>query len=86
MPSETFYNENSQALKSASVETRNALPALAIQLLIARHADFAKMRSDKLVYELHDIIEDLQKDYEHACPQFEARISNMESMRFQKPS
>lgn len=68
MPSETFYNENSQALKPVSIEVRNALPTLAVQILISRYPNFSEMKNEELILELRNIISDLHGAYQRIAP------------------
>lgn len=65
MSSDAFYNENKQAIKKNAVVARDSIPALAIQLLIAREPEFASFSDDELIYKLYDIIKGLQYSYEH---------------------
>ena len=60
-----FYDksENDHALRSVNIETRNDLPALAVQIVSAKH-DLAAEKPEALVQAIHDEISRLQKAYE----------------------
>ncbi|MDE7423940.1 MAG: hypothetical protein K2N51_09635 [Lachnospiraceae bacterium] len=65
MPDEQFYNENSHALKTAAVETRNGIPALAVQILASK-VDLSTISYDDAIKELYEIVSGLQTAYHQA--------------------
>ena len=68
MPSDTFYNENSQALEKVNIVTRDSLGSLAVEILASK-TDLSTISDvsdyQKLVRNLYDIIEHLHYAYEH---------------------
>lgn len=65
MPDEQFYNENSHALKHAAVETRNAIPTLAVQILASKF-DLSTISYEDAISKLYEIINGLQSAYQQS--------------------
>ena len=63
MPSNTFYDENSHALRDNAVLTRDAIPLLAVQIVSSKY-HLATEKPENLLDALHDTISELQRIYE----------------------
>lgn len=58
-----FYEENDQSLRKPKIVLRDNLGTLAVQILASR-PNFSSMSQTDMLYELHDIICKLHKEYD----------------------
>ena len=63
MPSNSFYDENSHAIRDNAVVTRDAIPLLAVQIVSAKY-HLATEKPENLLDALYETIAYLQKIYE----------------------
>lgn len=71
LPAECFENHDEHSLVSPSIEVRNNLGMLAVQVLAARE-NLAEMDSNEIIRKLYDIVSELHTAYneerEHNMP------------------